>query len=152
MKTLRSLIMRKVRGPTRLASLPRNTSQPLYSLACRPRADFKARPQLRLTGVACMKHCWKTRRRQWPSQSIAAGTFMPGLVTTQGPQIPDPRDPIWQPNLEAHLKWWKGIVELPTVLKAVRCYDLSRIRSGTHPTLLPHTQKPIADLWKSILT
>ncbi len=63
---------------------------PVYHETHRSRAFFsvpstvqilKARPQLRLTGVACMKHCWKTRRRQWPSQSIAAGTFMPGLVT-----------------------------------------------------------------------
>ena len=27
----------------------------------------------------------------------------------EGPQIPDPRDPLWQPNLDAHLAWWTQI-------------------------------------------
>ena len=66
----------------------------------------------------------------------------------EGPQIPDPRDPLWQPNLEAHLAWWKKIV---THRRAEGCAILPVCPEfGPRPymTLLPHTQQPIADLWE----
>jgi sugar phosphate isomerase/epimerase len=66
----------------------------------------------------------------------------------EGPQIPDPRDPLWQPNLEAHLNWWKKIVRHR---KAGGCKILPVCPEfGPAPcmTLLPHTKKPIADLWE----
>jgi sugar phosphate isomerase/epimerase len=65
----------------------------------------------------------------------------------QGPQITDPRDPAWEPNLSAHLAWWKKIVarrraegcELLTI-----CPEFGPAPYMVH---LPHTHKPIADLW-----
>jgi hypothetical protein len=66
----------------------------------------------------------------------------------EGPQIPDPRDPLWQPNLAAHVAWWKRIVEL----RSAEGCDLLPIcpEFGPPPymTLLPHTKQPIADLWE----
>jgi len=66
----------------------------------------------------------------------------------EGPQVPDPRDPLWQPNLDAHLAWWRRIVEHR---QAEGC-DILPIcpEFGPPPymTLLPHTKKPIADLWE----
>jgi sugar phosphate isomerase/epimerase len=66
----------------------------------------------------------------------------------EGPQIPDPRDPLWQPNLESHLSWWKKIVEHR---RAEGCNFLPICPEfGPLPymTLLPHTNKPVADLWE----
>lgn len=67
---------------------------------------------------------------------------------TEGPQIPDPRDPLWQPNLEAHLAWWKKIV---AHRKAEGCAMLPvcpEFGPAPYMTLLPHSHRPIADLWE----
>lgn len=66
----------------------------------------------------------------------------------EGPQIPDPRDPLWQPNLEAHLAWWKKIV---AHRKAEGCAMLPvcpEFGPAPYMTLLPHSHRPIADLWE----
>jgi sugar phosphate isomerase/epimerase len=66
----------------------------------------------------------------------------------EGPQVPDPRDPLWQPNLDAHLVWWKKIL---AVRRAEGCQLLPitpEFGPVPYMTLLPHTRKPIADLWE----
>lgn len=66
----------------------------------------------------------------------------------EGPQVPDPRDALWQPNLQAHLAWWQRIVEHR---RAEGCEVLPICPEFGPPpymTLLPHTKKPIADLWE----
>jgi sugar phosphate isomerase/epimerase len=66
----------------------------------------------------------------------------------EGPQIPDPRDPLWQPNLNAHLAWWKRIAEHR---RAEGCNILPvcpEFGPAPYMALLPHTNKPIADLWE----
>lgn len=66
----------------------------------------------------------------------------------EGPQIPDPRDPLWQPNLEAHLAWWKRIAELR---RAEGCSILPvcpEFGPAPYMTLLPHSHKPVANLWE----
>lgn len=66
----------------------------------------------------------------------------------EGPQIPDPRDTLWQPNLEAHLAWWKKIV---AHRKAEGCAMLPvcpEFGPAPYMTLLPHSHRPIADLWE----
>ena len=66
----------------------------------------------------------------------------------EGPQIPDPRDPLWQPNLEAHLAWWKKIA---AHRRAGGCAILPvcpEFGPAPYMTLLPHTHQPIADLWE----
>jgi sugar phosphate isomerase/epimerase len=66
----------------------------------------------------------------------------------EGPQITDPRDPLWRPNLEAHLAWWKRIAEHR---RAEGC-DILPVcpEFGPPPymTVSPHTNKPLADLWE----
>jgi hypothetical protein len=67
---------------------------------------------------------------------------------TQGPQIPDPRDPRWEPNLQAHLAWWKSIV---AHRRAEGCPFLTICPEFGPPpymTLLPFSQQPVADLWE----
>ena len=66
----------------------------------------------------------------------------------EGPQIPDPRDPLWRPNLAAHLGWWKKIV---ANRKAEGCAILPvcpEFGPAPYMTLLPHSHKPISDLWE----
>jgi sugar phosphate isomerase/epimerase len=65
----------------------------------------------------------------------------------QGPQITDPRDPMWQPHLDAHLAWWKGIVSLRRAEGVPQLPVTTEFGSFPYMTLLPHTHKPIANLW-----
>jgi len=65
----------------------------------------------------------------------------------EGPQIPDPRDPLWQSHLDVHLAWWKKIVALCRAEgRAVLCVT-PEFGPAPYMTWLPHTQTPIADLW-----
>jgi len=66
----------------------------------------------------------------------------------EGPQIPDPRDPLWQPNLEAHLAWWRRIVEHRRAEGCAILPVCPEFGPPPYMTLLPHTKKPIADLWE----
>jgi sugar phosphate isomerase/epimerase len=66
----------------------------------------------------------------------------------EGPQIPDPRDPLWQPNLEANLAWWQSIA---AHRRAEGCAFLPvcpEFGPAPYMTLLPHSHQPIADLWE----
>jgi sugar phosphate isomerase/epimerase len=66
----------------------------------------------------------------------------------QGPQIPDPRDLLWQPNLEAHLAWWKSIIALRRAENCAYLPICPEFGPAHYMTLLPQTHKPIADLWE----
>ncbi|HKW30752.1 MAG TPA: sugar phosphate isomerase/epimerase [Verrucomicrobiae bacterium] len=66
----------------------------------------------------------------------------------EGPQIPDPRDPLWQPNLEAHLAWWKKIVAHRRDENCAFLPICPEFGPVPYMTLLPHTHQPIADLWE----
>jgi hypothetical protein len=66
----------------------------------------------------------------------------------EGPQVPDPRDLLWKPNLEAHLIWWKQIAARR---RAEGCEILPvtpEFGPAPYMTLLPHSHQPIADLWE----
>jgi sugar phosphate isomerase/epimerase len=65
----------------------------------------------------------------------------------EGPQIPDPRDPLWQPNLDAHLNWWKKIIEHRRAEGCAILPICPEFGPPPYMTLLPHTNKPIANLW-----
>ncbi len=66
----------------------------------------------------------------------------------EGPQVPDPRDPLWQPNLEAHLSWWKKIIEQRRAEGCPLLPITPEFGPAPYMTWLPHTQSPIADLWE----
>jgi sugar phosphate isomerase/epimerase len=66
----------------------------------------------------------------------------------EGPQVPDPRDPLWQPNLETHLAWWKSIVAHRQNEGCTMLPVCPEFGPAPYMTLLPHTRKPIADLWE----
>lgn len=66
----------------------------------------------------------------------------------EGPQIPDPRDPIWQPAMDVFLGWWKRIAELRCAEGGVMLPVCPEFGPAPYMTILPHTHKPIADLWE----
>lgn len=66
----------------------------------------------------------------------------------QGPQIPDPRDPMWRPHLDAHLAWWRKIASLRRMEGCMQLPVTTEFGSVPYMTLLPHTREPIADLWE----
>lgn len=66
----------------------------------------------------------------------------------EGPQIPDPRDSLYQPNLEAHLAWWKKIVAARRNDGCSLLPICPEFGPAPYMTLLPHSHKPIADLWE----
>jgi sugar phosphate isomerase/epimerase len=65
----------------------------------------------------------------------------------EGPQIPDPRDPLWQPNLEAHLAWWGRIAARRRAEGCAFLPVCPEFGPAPYMTLLPHSHQPIADLW-----
>jgi len=66
----------------------------------------------------------------------------------EGPQIPDPRDPLWEPNLEAHLVWWRRIAVLRRAEGCAILPICPEFGPAPYMTLLPHSHRPIADLWE----
>lgn len=66
----------------------------------------------------------------------------------EGPQIPDPRNPIWQPTMDVFLSWWKRIAELRRAEGCVMLPVTPEFGPAPYMTVLPHTHKPIADLWE----
>lgn len=65
----------------------------------------------------------------------------------EGPQVPDPRDPLWQANLEAHLNWWQQIAAHRRAEGCAMLPVCPEFGPPPYMTLLPHSHKPIADLW-----
>ncbi|MFT3870950.1 MAG: hypothetical protein QM715_21055 [Nibricoccus sp.] len=65
----------------------------------------------------------------------------------EGPQITDPRDSLWEKNLEAHLGWWRRIVTHRREEGCVMLPVCPEFGPAPYMTLLPQTRAPIADLW-----
>jgi sugar phosphate isomerase/epimerase len=66
----------------------------------------------------------------------------------EGPQIPDPRDPIWQPAMEVFLGWWQRVAELRRTEGCAMLPVCPEFGPAPYMTILPYTHKPIADLWE----
>jgi sugar phosphate isomerase/epimerase len=64
----------------------------------------------------------------------------------QGPQVPDPRAPEYQNQLEAHERWWNMIWDAQQ--KAGRSYSTMTPEFGPEPymPMLPYTNKPVSSL------
>jgi len=66
---------------------------------------------------------------------------------SQGPQVPDPRVPEWQPAAQAHLAWWRAIAQRRRAAGAPRLTVCPEFGPPPYMTLDPATQRPLADLW-----
>jgi sugar phosphate isomerase/epimerase len=135
---------------------------PVYHETHRSRALFSApatmqilaeRPQLKL--VADFSH-WccvheslladQPERVERATRSAYAIHARVGYA--EGPQIPDPRDPLWQSNLDAHLAWWRRIAEHRRAEGCAILPVCPEFGPAPYMTLLPNTRQPIADLWE----
>jgi hypothetical protein len=67
---------------------------------------------------------------------------------SQGPQIPDPRAPEWADTLATHLGWWKEIAAIRAAEGLSELHICPEFGPAPYMTLLPHSRKPIADLWE----
>lgn len=65
----------------------------------------------------------------------------------QGPQVPDPRAPEWQPALEVHLDWWTKIAEARRASGAERLTITPEFGPPPYLPTLPWTQMPVAPQW-----
>lgn len=65
----------------------------------------------------------------------------------EGPQITDPRDPLWERNLVTHLGWWQRIVAHRRAEGRTMLPVCPEFGPAPYMTLLPQTRTPIADLW-----
>jgi sugar phosphate isomerase/epimerase len=66
----------------------------------------------------------------------------------EGPQVPDPRAPEYQAEVEAHERWW----ELMWEGQAARGFEVTTLTPEFGPPsylhTLPYTNVPVADLWE----
>jgi len=64
----------------------------------------------------------------------------------EGPQVPDPRAPVWKEALDFHLQWWDAVIDLKR-----KKQDVITITPefGPYPYMvhIPYTGKPISDQW-----
>jgi hypothetical protein len=116
-------------------------------------ALLAVRPRLRLTADlshwCCVHESLLEEQQPAVERALSRSYAIHARVGySQGPQIADPRDPKWQPEMAAHLAWWREIAQRR---EAEGCEVLAVCPEfGPPPYMvtLPQTQKPIADLWE----
>lgn len=66
----------------------------------------------------------------------------------EGPQVPDPRAPEWQPAVQAHLAWWDCVVARKRAAGPEALLTIAP-EFGPPPYLptLPFTQQPVTSQW-----
>jgi sugar phosphate isomerase/epimerase len=66
----------------------------------------------------------------------------------EGPQVPDPRAPEWQPALEAHLAIWDRVVRAPRPGGAAPLAIVPEFGPAPYMPHLPFANTPLADQWE----
>ena len=66
---------------------------------------------------------------------------------SQGPQVPDPRVPAWEPAALAHLAWWRAIAQRRRATGTKMLTICSEFGPPPYMTIHPATGLPLADLW-----
>ncbi|MGY4539979.1 sugar phosphate isomerase/epimerase [Mucilaginibacter sp. UYNi724] len=66
---------------------------------------------------------------------------------TEGPQVPDPRDPLWAVALQHHLGWWDRVIKLKRQQGASDFTITPEFGAPPYTTLLPGSHQPIASQW-----
>jgi hypothetical protein len=85
-------------------------------------------------------------------QAISRTIHIHGRVGyAQGPQVPDPSAPEYAAELAAHMGWWERIVTAREKQGAKRITFTPEFGPPGYMHTLPHTNVPVADLWKVCL-
>ena len=111
-----------------------------------------ARPELRLTADfshwCCVHESLLEDQEERVERAARSSYAIHARVGhAEGPQITDPRDPLWEKNLAAHLGWWKRIISYRQDEGCAMLPVCPEFGPVPYMTLLPHTHIPIADLW-----
>lgn len=69
----------------------------------------------------------------------------------EGPQVSDPRAPEWKAELDAHILWWKRIVQKRRASGASRLGICPEFGPWPYMPLLPWTRQPVTNLWEVTL-
>jgi len=69
----------------------------------------------------------------------------------QGPQVPHPGASEYQPELNAHLSWWRKILSLRASEGEERTGITTEFGPDPYMQALPFTRQPVADLWDTNL-
>jgi hypothetical protein len=64
----------------------------------------------------------------------------------QGPQVPDPRAPEYASALDAHLRWWRTIIEKQKAMGSTSFSFTPEFGPDGYLHREPFTQRPVADL------
>lgn len=64
----------------------------------------------------------------------------------QGPQVPDPRAPEYEPVVASHTRWWQTIVKAQAAMGATKFTFTPEFGPDGYLQCEPHTQRPAADL------
>jgi len=143
-------------------ALSAKAGMPVYHETHRGRALFSvpstmqilaARPDLRLTADfshwCCVHESLLADQSDRVERAVRNSYAIHARVGhAEGPQIPDPRDPLWEPNLTTHLSWWQKIVEHRRAEGCAVLPVCPEFGPPPYMTQLPHTRNPIADLWE----
>ena len=76
----------------------------------------------------------------------SCGHFHARVGYAQGPQVPDPRDPIHVRALESHLRWWNRLAEVAEARGDEVLTASPEFGPDGYAQIAPFTQKPAADL------
>lgn len=66
---------------------------------------------------------------------------------TQGPQVPNPQDSLWNEALKIHVGWWRRVLEHARKTGQKKITITPEFGAPPYMTLLPGTQRPIANQW-----
>ena len=127
-------------------------SRALFSVPSTARF-LAARPQLQLVADfshwCCVHESLLADQAAGVQQAIARSFAIHARVGhAEGPQVPDPRDALWQPNLAAHLAWWRSIAATRAAAGCPWLAITPEFGPAPYMTLLPYSRQPIADLWE----
>ncbi|MBC2603738.1 sugar phosphate isomerase/epimerase family protein [Puniceicoccus vermicola] len=74
--------------------------------------------------------------------------IQPRIGYDQGAQVPDPRAPLYQPAVEAHIRWWKSVWKSQKERGFERITMTPEFGPDGYLQVDPYTEKPVADLWE----
>jgi hypothetical protein len=74
--------------------------------------------------------------------------IQPRIGYDQGAQVPDPRAPMYQHFVEAHVRWWRALWKGQEKRRFQTVTMTPEFGPDGYQQVYPYTQKPVADLWE----
>ncbi|HEU0295946.1 MAG TPA: TIM barrel protein [Anaerolineales bacterium] len=126
--------------------------RPPYS-AIETRKYLEAIPELRLT--ADFSHWMVIHESDLADQrvnvelAVTRADYIHARVGyAEGPQIPDPRAPEWQPAVTRHLQLWQQIIDQHKRNEKERLYVTPEFGPPAYMHTAPFTNQPVGDVWE----